>query len=382
MSDAPRPSARLTLNRFGTLAVLTLLPSLAVFGWRALLVFAGVLASNVVARAILREPDAAPRLWPRLLPADALLLAALLPAETAAGPLWPLVPAAGITLALLQRARCALPALPFDTAIPAALAMHAAAISFGSALVPRASLDRDALFVNDIARARDLTFSSVEPWYERRPAVEGGEGSAQRVTWAATALDDYLRDRIRTSVSSTANLDNLIRDRLPPLEDLVLIGHPMPLGQASGVFLIAVVLWGAHRRTIDWRVPIIAGAFAYAALIVLPIPTSFSNFGGNWRFLAAARADVGPSTALTFAHYLVFASPLPLALGLFASRLDAKPLRPGAMMAWAATVGVASAAATLYVSVSVGALIVLAVAPLAARGFDRALARRPMRLPQ
>ena len=381
MSDAPRPQARLALNRFGTLAVLALLPSLAVFGWRALLVIVGVLVSNAIARAILREPHAVPPLWPRLLPADALLLAALLPAETATAAFWPLVPAAGVALALLQRARCALPSVPFDAAILATLAIHAAAIGFGAVLAPRASLDRDALFVNDIARARDANVVSVDPWYERRSSVEGSEGSAQRVVWAASALDDYLRDRIRTSVTTTSNLDSLIRDRLPPLEDLVLLGHPMPLGQTSGVFLIAVVLWGAHRRTIDWRVPIIAGAFAYAALIVLPIPTSFSNFGGNWRFLAAARADVGPSTALTFAHYLLFASPLPLALGLFAARLDTKPLRPGATMAWAATIGVAGAAATLYVSVALGPLIVLAIAPLAARGFDRALARRPMRLP-
>lgn len=381
MPDSPRPAARIALNRFGTLVILALLPSLLVFGWRALLVIVGVVLSNTIARAVIRESDNSPRRWARTLPIDALLLAALLPAESASAALWPIIPCAGIVLALLQRARCVVPALPFDAAVFAALALHVAALTAQTPLAPQAALDRNAIFIGDVVRARDIGFASVEPWYAHS-APDVGAPTAQRATWAATALDDYLRDRFRRSVMATTNLDSLIRDRLPPLEDLVLLGHPMPLGQASGVFLIAVVLWGANRRTIDWRVPIIAGACAYAALVVLPTPTSFSNFGGNWRFLAAARADVGPATALTFVHYLIFASSLPLALGLFASRLDTKPLRPGAMIAWAATLGIACAAATLYVSVALGALIVVALAPLTARAFDRLLCRRPMRLPR
>lgn len=379
MTDAPHPAARQMLNRFGTLAILTLLPAVAVFGWRAILVIAGVVASYAVARSVLREPHL-PSRRRFILPVDALLVAALLPAESATAALWPIIPSAGILLALLRRVRCLVPALPFDAAVLTLLALHAIAFAGGAKLEPQAVLDRGAIVTGDIARPREAPASTVEPWYERKRTDES-EPAAQRIAWAARSLDDYLHDRLRPSVTASSNLDALIRDRLPPLEDLVLLGHPTPLGQASGVFLVATVLWGAHRRTIDWRVPIFAGACAYAALVVLAIPTSFSNLGGNWRFLAAARADVGPATAFTFAHYLAFASPLPIVLGLFASRFDTRPMRFGAMVVWASVFGILSAAATLYLSVPLGALLVAAFVPILARGFDRILARRPMRLP-
>lgn len=380
MSDTPRPQARVTLNRFGTLALLCLLPSMTVFGWRAAVLIAGVIISYALARWILRDSSGSRRpsgMAPRMLPIEALVVCTLLPAELASAATWPLVAFAGTSVALLRWVRSVVPGLPFDPALLAVLSVHAVAMLTGRPIDPVGALERNAIVTGDVVRTGDTRPPDVLPWYSR-PQLD--EGLARRSVWSADAIDDYLRDRNRPA-NTTSNLDALIRDRLPPLEDLVLLGHPMPLGQASGIWLIAVVLWGAHRRTIDWRVPIIAGASAYLILLVLPVPTSFSSHGGNWRALALLRPDVGVSTALTFVHYLIFSSTLPITLGMLAPRLDTKPMRAGATIMWSSVVGALAAACTLYVSVPLGALFAVAIAPMLARGLDDAFARRPMRLP-
>ena len=378
MHDPLRPDARRAINQFGILAFLTLAPSLAVFGWRAIAVVVCVVAAHAIASALLRKLRMPEARWTTVLPVDALLLACLLPADAASPTQWPWLVIAGGTLALLRRLRLAVPGAPFDPAIVTILLLHGAIFASGGALAPHVVLQRSELFKGDVMRAV-TTPIGADPWY-KRPIEE--EEPALRTPWAAGALDDYLRGPVMPGDRGNSSLDGLVRDRLPPLEDLVLLGHPMPLGQASGIFLIGVILWGAYRRIIDWRIPLIAGATAYAALILLAVPTSVSSEGGNWRFLAAARTDVGPATALTFSHFVAFASPMTLALGLFAPRLDTRPLRSGAMIVWAAVIGVLGAASALYASVAIGPLVVVAFAPLSARIADRWIARRPMRLPE
>ena len=375
------PARRLN-NVAASLAALAIVPSIVVLGWRAAVVIAGVIAmSALLRRGMSQERLPRPKRWPPTWPLETLLLCGLLSADLAAGAndanemRWLIIPAAAILLVLAQRTRQALPWPAFDPVIVAALLLH---VALGPTLDPRGSLDRGAVVRGDILNAVDGP-APAEAWFQR-PRAEDAPGL--RVPWAARQLDDYLSgrlagdDRVRGS-----NLDSLIRDKLPPIEDLLLLGHPMPIGTCSGIALVGLVLWATYRRLIDWRVPLAATVACYVALALLPTPTSVSVEGRNWRAFPAIHVDVGVATALTFVHYAIFASPALFVFGFIATRGDVRPLHGRAIIVWATALGVATAAAMLYVSVIIGPLIAMLPAPLLARWADRWLGRRPLALP-
>ncbi|RYG66621.1 hypothetical protein EON77_17255 [bacterium] len=142
------------------------------------------------------------------------------------------------------------------------------------------------------------------------------------------------------------------------------------------------MLWATYRRLIDWRIPLFATLACYVALALLPTPTSVSIEGRNWRAFPAIHVDVGIATALTFVHYVMLASPTFLVFGLIATRGDVRPLHGRAALVWSIGLGVATAAAMLYVSVITGPLLAMLPAPLLARWADRWLGRRPLNLPR
>jgi hypothetical protein len=376
------PQARRASNRFGTLVLLALAPSLLVLGWRAVLVVVSIVGLSLLADTLLRPRRHDVRRWPVILPIDALLLTALLPAHLAGGlidggdaSLWPVIPAAALGLSLARRARELAPSPAFDSVVVIALGLH---LLLGAAgLSPRSALQRDTIAVGDVLNVTPQDVA-VQPWM-RRPHEPAS--AALSIPWAADQLDTYLSPAAAIRAGTSADLDSLIRDRLPPLEDLVLLGHPSPIGMCSGVVLLGAILWGAYRQTIDYRIPLLSITAAYLALVVLPIPAAVGTRGATWRFLAMAHPDVGLATALTFVHYLLFASPLLFCLGLLASRGDTRPLHTRAVVVWSVGLGVLSAVSVLYYSVQFGPLAVLLVAPVLARWLDRRLARRPMVLP-
>lgn len=376
------PARRLN-NTLAWVAVLTLIPGLCFMGWRVVLVVAGVLFVAHLTRRLMTQESLPKRSWwPMTLPVDALLLCGLLPAEWAGsatrdgwrGALWPAIAIAAIGLVLFQRLRRASVWPAFDPIVVVALLLHGV---IGGAMHPAASVQRSHILTGDVAHAIE-TLAAAEPWYERQP-VQGE--TALRTPWVTRQLDAYLGHG-STPVEEVMDLDSLMRDRMPPLEDLVLGGHPMPIGMASGVVLIGIILWASYRRTIDWRIPLIAVGTCYVLLVLLPVPTSILPGGRNWRFFAAAHTDVGIATGLTFVHYVLFASPILFTLGLIASRGDVRPIHGRAIVAWSALLGAATAAATLYVSVATGPLVAALPAAWVARLLDHWLAPRPLTLPR
>lgn len=373
--------ARRLNNRFALLAVMAMLPGFVVFGWRAILVLLGVLIVAGITRRVMQQQSLPkPPKWPITLPTDALLLVCLLPAELAGGSsgngiwhhLWPTIVAGGILLILLQRLRSAAPWPAFDPVVATVIVLH---LVLGSALHPQASLQRDSIAIGDVLSAHHSAALDL-PWHQRELV---SESPALKTPYAGALLDQYLAGKL-SATQGSSNLDSLIRDDLPPLEDLAFAGHPMPIGQASGMALVGIILWAAFRRTIDWRVPVISLAVCYVTLLVIPTPTSILPDARVWRFFPSLQTDIGPATALTFVHYLLFASSAIFSLGLLATRADTKPLHGRAIVLWSATLGLLTAIATMYVSITLGPLLVLLVGPWYARVLDRWLKPKPMEL--
>jgi hypothetical protein len=380
------PARRLN-NVLASLVLLSMGPGLFVLGWRATLaVVTVILVAMALRRAMRQERLPAPRRWPPTWPLETLLLCGMLPADLAAAATpggrpnefpWMVLPSAAIVLVLMQRIRQALPWPSFDPVVVTLLLLH---VALGPALDPRAALDRDAMLRGDLVASVDAP-TPDEAWFQRPGAPDDAPGL--RVPWAARRLDDYLSGRLDAADAARgSNLDSLIRDKLPPIEDLMLLGHPMPIGATSGIALLGLLLWASYRKLIDWRTPLVSLAACYVCLAILPTPTSISVDGRNWRALPAAHVDVGVATGLTFVHYLIFASPTLYVFGLIAARGDVRPLHGRATLAWAAMLGAANAAAMLYVSVILGPLLVALPAPVLARWADRLLARWPLSLPQ
>ena len=69
------------------------------------------------------------------------------------------------------------------------------------------------------------------------------------------------------------SLQSLLLDKLPPLEDLIVGGHPGPFGTSSAIAVIIGGLMLLYRGLIDFRIPLLILLAAFAALLVLPIPT-------------------------------------------------------------------------------------------------------------
>ncbi len=373
--------ARRLNNRFAAVVIMAMLPGIAVFGWRAILVIVGVICTTQLTRRLMQQQSLPkPRFWPPTLPVDAMLLACLLPTEVAGGSLgsgissqlWPIMLCAGISLVLLQRLRSAAPWPAFDPVVATMIILH---LVLGIAMSPQASLQRDSIIVGDVIPARrPVDLDSA--WHQREPIPDE---DALRATYAADQIDQYLAGKL-SATQQSSNLDSLIRDELPPLEDLALAGHPMPIGQASGMALIGIILWAAFRRTIDWRVPVLSLAVCYIALLLIPTPTSILSDARLWRFFPAIQADIGPATGVTFVHYMMFASSAIFSLGLLATRGDVKPLHGRAIVVWAITLGLLTAASMMYVSITLGPFLAILIGPWFSRILDRWLAPRPLDL--
>ena len=76
-------------------------------------------------------------------------------------------------------------------------------------------------------------------------------------------------------------LHELLRDRMPPLEDLIVGGQPRPIGQGSAVAVIIGGLFLLYRGLIDFRIPLLAMASMFVALLILPIPTVITDHGAH-----------------------------------------------------------------------------------------------------
>jgi Na+-translocating ferredoxin:NAD+ oxidoreductase RnfD subunit len=367
-------------------AVFPLSAGLLLYGWRALGVIVGVCASTAFGLALWRRVgrrggtlryDHA--MW------MALLLALTLPAHLfatsdAAGLAgiapWPIIPAAGITLAILMWAL----GTSGSGRVHAVLVVHLLlVVLFRDMLVPHYTLQRMNLFRGDVLNAATPR--------EVRPAV-GNEGREITLPWIRLP-NDYARDALYSEPASQrlifyttgtespertwVSLEGLLRDRMPPLENLIVGGQPGPIGTSSAIAVIVGGLFLLYRGLIDYRVPLLIFLGAYLALLLLPIPVRITERDEAWQWFIARPPPngVGWQVALTFVHYELMASPLLFMAFFLATAPAVRPMARRGRAVYALLVGCLAAVFQLYMAVSIGPYLALLAVSMLTPVIDR-----------
>ena len=236
-------------------------------------------------------------------------------------------------------------------------------------------LARSHLITGDLLSERVTVrpTSTAEPWLAAAglPAIE-----VWQVPPAARSLGDFLHGRPPTD-RSARTITRLVSDEMPPLEDLVIAGHPRRVGSASGIAVIVGGLFLIYRRMVSFRVPAMMVLVVIATIAILPVPIVVGRDEILRRWLVMSEPRVGLATGFIFTQYLLFASPTLLIVFFFACRPGIRPLGGRAAMAFAVLFGVLAGVAIVFVSVDYGPLLALAVAQLLSPTLERRLINRP-----
>lgn len=362
-------------------AVIPLVAGLMVYGWRAVLVVAVVIAAALAALLVWRRVGTrgpsirlAHGLW------LALLLAMMLPASFARDDPsrvpWAL-PAAGGALVVVFL--WLLGGVGAARVHPALVTFLLLVGLFYGMLIPHWVLQRGRAFVGDLWNAGPAGAEPAggEPWV-LRPRQPAGGPDAYWTEPAAQRLILYTSGEARAN-GDVLMLPGLIRDQMPPLEDLVVGGHPGPVGASSAIAVIIGGLFLLYRGVIGWRVPLFICLSAYVALLVLPVPVTITDVGPHFLWLPLRDPRVQWVTAVTFVHYELMASPLLFMAFFLATAPTARPMTRRGQTLYAVLIGVGSAAAQLYLSVSFGPYVVLlVVAALLTPLLDRMFRPKPL----
>jgi Na+-translocating ferredoxin:NAD+ oxidoreductase RnfD subunit len=351
-----------------------------VFGWRAAGVTVTVVCVAMATAFLLqrvgwrgRQVQLIHVLW------LAVLLSLMLPAHLFCwGPvdghiLWPILPAAGITLALLTWLLGGLGGQRVSAAVVTLLILFA---FFHTLLTPRYVLRIDRLFWGDLMRAD--------------PTATANAGSSSWLSrWAGSPYDstqvDPTGDVLLAYTSAQQHPDRasltmqmLIRDHMPPLENLIIAGQSSAIGNASAAAIILGGLFLLFRGLIDFRIPLFGTLSAMAALLILPVPIIITNTTTEWRWLAFREHYLGWPLALTFVNYEILASPLLLTLFYLANTPGLRPLTHRGRSIFAIALGIVSAIFILYASAAVGPYIALLAVSLATPTLDRLIHPCPL----
>jgi Na+-translocating ferredoxin:NAD+ oxidoreductase RnfD subunit len=343
-------------------AAFPLVAGLLLFGWRALLVLALVMGSNLLGTVAWR--------WVGRRGAQiyvghsqwlAMLLAMMLPPHLAGRTeaLWAIPVSAGLLLAILT---WTLGGLGSGRIHPALVAFLLLIVVFGERIEPSLILQRHAVPLGDLLDAPEepLTISPAEAWV-RAPRV--GTTDALRVAPAQERLWEFTTGSSQPD-RSWLSLEGLLRDRLPPLEDMILGGHPRTIGTASGIGVIIGGLFLLYRGLIDYRIPLLIVVSAFASLLVLPIPVVITDIEPMWRWMIWRDPGVGWGLAITFVNYELLSSPLLFTAFFLATAPSLRPMHRRARTIYAILVGVTCAAMQLYTSVFYGPYLALLLVSL------------------
>lgn len=367
---------------------------LVVFGWRALLCIALVAAGAAAGWWAWRQVGRRGRhlhllhtLW------LAVLLGALLPAHLAAAhvaraegalspAMWPVLPAAGLLLAALNW----LLGGTTGGRINPALACYLLLLGLvgTSALTPHLVLRRSSAVTGDLLdyRRDPLSELAARSWLARS---DGGPASAAWHSRAADRLSIYTSGFDQPE-RRQISLESLIRDRMPPMEDLIVLGQPAPIGMASAAAIIAGGLLLIFRGVADARIPVLSLASAYLTLMIAPIPAAITSEGPVWTWLPGLGGafnysspqapwimlgTVGWDVGLTFVHYELLAGPM-LFIAFFLAPLPSlRPLARKWRIAYALSLGPLMALSQLYLSVAFGPFAALLALSLLTPAIDR-----------
>jgi len=353
---------------------------LMVYGWRALGALLLLVGSAEFAVFLWRRVGRRGRqvrydqsLW------LALLLGLSLPAHLFCGwnpigdgnfALWPILPAAGL---VLVASIWALGGTGSGRIHPVLVAHLLVVVLFQDLLVPHYALQRQHIFTGDVLNAPLPTADNDESSRSREPWTSQSAYSSGDATWSEPAsrrLETYTSG-LAAPERSWTSLESLLRDRMPPLEDLIVGGQPAAIGNSSAIALIIGGLFLLYRGLIDYRIPLLIFSAAMICLLVLPIPLVITEDSEHWQWLAMRAPSVGPALAITFANYEIMASPLLFCAFFLATAPSVRPMTRRARTLYALLIGILAAIFQLYVSVSIGPYLALLAVSLATPTLDK-----------
>jgi Na+-translocating ferredoxin:NAD+ oxidoreductase RnfD subunit len=357
-------------------AIFPVTAGLMLYGWRALASMAIVCASSGFAAFVWRHIGMR---GPQIRYSHAFWLAVLLSLMLPPHLLtdahlfdqhyivtWPILPAAGIALVILT---WTLGGLGSGRVHPVVVTYLVICALFGNVIVPHMTLQRHELFVGDLLKAGppDVKSDTRQPWISAQPVMGQdairAEPASQLLIFFTTGNEKPER--------AWLSLESLLRDRMPPLEDLIIGGHPGPIGTSSGIAIIIGGLFLLYRGLIDYRIPLLIVASALICLLILPIPVVITENANEWRWIAMRETGIGWPLAVTFANYEIMASPLLFMAFFLATAAAVRPMTRRARTIFALLVGALSAICQLYASVSFGPYLALLLVSLLTPTFDK-----------
>ncbi len=363
-------------------AVFPLAAGVLLYGWRALVVAIVVVGSTAGATLVWKQLGRRGRdlslshaCWLALLLALALPahLASFAGIQTLEAPFW-ILPAAGVLLAIVL----------WILRGVAGTALHPVVVTylvlvpfFEHTLAPRYVLQRDHLFSGDVLDAPSHAPAAGIPWWFTGSQT-GAHAAVHTSAPASESLLNYTLGRRDMTDRGTLQLQSLLRDRLPPLEDLVMAGAPGPIGASSVIFVIVGGLFLMYRGVIDYRIPLVFVTVAFVAMLVLPIPVSITEIGARRAWFAVRDPSVGWAVGITFVNYQLAASPALFMAFFLATSPTVRPMAGRGRVLFAAILGLLTAVLQLYVSVSWGPYAALLVAGLFTPLADRFFSPRPL----
>jgi Na+-translocating ferredoxin:NAD+ oxidoreductase RnfD subunit len=367
---------------------------LLLYGWRALAMLIVILPTALLAMAAWRRIGARGRqlhtahtLW------LTVLLWLMLPAHLLNGPftwlfdeVWPIPIAAGLLLVILM---WLLGGVGSGRIHPVVVTFLLLMVAFEPMMAPTAVLQRHRSLTGDLANALpppQPSHAYMKEGYLKTERVAGAD--ALLLEPAAKRLHDFTSGQKRPG-RSWLSLESLLRDEMPPLEDLIIGGQPGPIGATCAVAVIIGGLFLLYRGIIDFRVPLAILVGAFVALLALPIPLFIKEDGPDWRWFiwrthqvltqqGPRYESVGWAKAVTFANYEIMAGPMLLMTFFLATAPAVRPMARRARVIYGLLVGVLAAGLQLYVSIAYGPYLALLIVSLLTPWFDRMFRQHPL----
>jgi Na+-translocating ferredoxin:NAD+ oxidoreductase RnfD subunit len=350
-----------------------LFAALLLYGWRAAAAVVIVIGSAMLTGAMWRAVGSrGGRLRLDTVAWLSVLLALTLPAHllSSSDPVgrtgvaaWPILVAGGATLAIFVWLLGGTGSGRIHPVIIVHLLLFAL---FADMLAPQFALRREHVLRGDVLNAPAFTSlgsapgATLDPWRKAWMNVPPDRSpyEAQRSVAPGLRLEQFTGGH-EAPERSWISLESLVRDRLPPLEDLIVGGQPAPIGQGSAIAIIVGGLFLLYRGVIDYRVPAVLLLSALVALLILPVPVVITDRERILRWLVMREPGVGAALAVTFANYELLASPLLFTAFFLATSPAVRPLSRRARVVYGSLVGVTAAAFQLYVSVTIGPYLAL-----------------------